>query len=276
MLWNGKQITAMGVITQIILPSIISFVVPTWILQSHLKGSFEWATTHEQRQEIKPAAVTRRQRAIIFCTGVGGLCCVPVFHLLTDLPPFMGILLVLGILWTVTEIIYRDKHEHDPLAKRVSMILGKIDITTILFFLGILMAVSALGRINALTTLGAWLNDVTLSFGHIQHYVVTGVIGVLSAIVDNVPLVAASMGMYAIDPAVIDFAQDGVFWQALAYCAGVGGSMLIIGSAAGVVVMGLEGVSFGWYLKNVTWKVFVGYFAGILAYWALHTYVFSA
>ncbi len=275
MLWNGKQITAGGVIEQIILPSIISFVVPTLILQTHLKGSFVLDTTKEQRAATKPGAITRRQRGLIFLLGVGGLCCVPVFHLLTELPPFMGILLVLGILWTATEIIYRHKQEHDPMAKRVTMILGKIDMTTILFFLGILMAVSALGQINALTTLGTWLNDITASFGYFQHYIVTGVIGICSAIVDNVPLVAASMGMYEINPAVIDFAQDGIFWQLLAYCAGVGGSMLIIGSAAGVVVMGLENISFGWYLKNVTWKAFAGYLAGMICYLCLHVLIFS-
>ena len=148
----------------------------------------------------------------------------------------------------------------------VASILGKIDMSTILFFLGILMAVSALGKINALTTLGQWLDATTASLGHMQHYVVTGIIGVLSAIVDNVPLVAASMGMYPIAE-VGDMACDGIFWQLLAYCAGVGGSMLIIGSAAGVVVMGLEHISFGWYLKNVTWIAFVGYIAGIVCYW---------
>ena len=131
------------------------------------------------------------------------------------------------------------------------------------------MAVSALGKINALTTMGAWLDDMTAGLGVLQHYTVTGVIGILSSIVDNVPLVAASMGMYDIDPSVAAFAQDGVFWQMLAYCAGVGGSMLIIGSAAGVVVMGLEKISFGWYMKNVTIKAFAGYIAGIACYFVL-------
>lgn len=269
MLWNGKQITALGVITQIIIPSFISFIVPTFIFQQKLEGAWVLSTTKAERAAARPSIVTRRQRSVIFCVGVGGLCCVPAFHLITELPPFMGILLVLGLLWFTTEVIYRHQDENDPMAKRVSNILGKVDMTTILFFLGILMAVSVLGKINALTTLGEWLDTTTASLGHAQHYVVTGVIGVLSAIVDNVPLVAASMGMYPIAE-VGDMACDGIFWQLLAYCAGVGGSMLIIGSAAGVVVMGLEHISFGWYLKNVTWKAFVGYLAGMLCYFLIH------
>ncbi len=267
MLWNGKQITALGVLSEIIIPSFVSFIIPTWLFQYHLKGDFDPIETEET---VSPAsALTRFERALIFIVGVGGLCSVPLFHLATELPPFMGILLVLGILWLVTELIYHSKEEHDPMAKRVTQLLSRIDMTTILFFLGILMAVSALGRINALTTMGTWLDDVTAGLGVLQHYTVTGVIGVLSSIVDNVPLVAASMGMYDIDPSVEAFAQDGVFWQMLAYCAGVGGSMLIIGSAAGVVVMGLEKISFGWYMKNVTIKAFAGYIAGIACYFVL-------
>ncbi len=270
MLWNGKQITALGVISQIIIPSLVSFVIPTALIQFNLHGAFELSTTKEERAAARPSLLTRTQRNAIFIVGVGGLCLVPVFHLVTELPPFMGILGVLGILWLVTELFYRENGEHDPMAKRVTQLLGRIDMTTILFFLGILMAVSALGRINALTELGGWLSEVTASLGHAQNYVVTGVIGILSAIVDNVPLVAASMGMYDINPAMPDFAVDGIFWQLLAYCAGVGGSMLIIGSAAGVVVMGLEHISFGWYLKNVTGKAFLGYICGMVCYFLIH------
>ncbi|MCQ2238203.1 MAG: sodium:proton antiporter NhaD [Bacteroidaceae bacterium] len=269
MLWNGKQITAGGVISHVILPSLISFVLPTLLISRHLHGAFVLSTTKEQRAAARPSYCTRRQRTEIFIIGVGGLCLVPLFHLYTELPPFMGILFVLGMLWIATEIFYRKKDENDPMAKRVSMVLGKIDLTTILFFLGILMAVSVLGRINALTTLGTWLNEVSGG----DSYLVTGVIGILSSIVDNVPLVAASMGMYDVTPEVAAFAQDGIFWQLLAYCAGVGGSMLIIGSAAGVVVMGLEEISFGWYMKHVTWIALVGYLAGMAVY-ALQTFVF--
>jgi Na+/H+ antiporter NhaD/arsenite permease-like protein len=155
------------------------------------------------------------------------------------------------------------------MAKRVTDLLTRIDIPTILFFLGILMAVACLEEVGVLTQLGKTLDDVTGG----NHYLVTGIIGVLSSIVDNVPLVAGCMGMYPIAPTG-DLAVDGIFWQLLAYCAGVGGSMLIIGSAAGVIVMGLEKLSFGWYLKRMTWIAFAGYLAGIFCYWALDTFVF--
>lgn len=263
MLWNGKQISAGGVISHIIMPSLVSFIIPTLLFSRHLTGAFVLSTTKEQRMAARPSLVTRRQRREIFTIGVGGLCLVPLFHLYTELPPFMGILLVLGVLWVLTEVIYRKKDENDPMAKRVSTVMTKIDLTTILFFLGILMAVSALSRINALTTMGGILSEITGG----DCYLVTGIIGVLSSIVDNVPLVAASMGMYSVDPNVANFAMDGNFWQLLAYCAGVGGSMLIIGSAAGVVVMGLENISFGWYMKHVSWIAFLGYLAGIACYW---------
>lgn len=197
---------------------------------------------------------------------MGGLIFVPIFRMLTGLPPFMGILLALGVLWLVSEwrsnrcsILAGDSH------LKVTTLLSRIDLATILFFLGILLAVATLQETGVLTAFGQWLNEVSNG----NHYLVTGVIGVVSSIVDNVPLVAGCMDMYAIAPTG-DFACDGLFWQLLAYCAGVGGSMLIIGSAAGVVVMGLEKISFGWYLRRFTWIAFVGYIAGIGAY-ALET-----
>ncbi len=270
MLWNGEQITALGVISQIILPSVVSFIVPTFFLRGHLKGDFIFDPGRVARRVAQASPVTRKHRRIVFIVGVGGLCLVPLFHVLTNLPPFMGILLVLGILWFVTEVFYRTVDERDPMAKRVSNMLSHIDMSTILFFLGILMTVSSLGKVNILTFVGGWLDGATASMGMLQHYVVTGLIGIFSAIVDNVPLVAAAMGMYDVNPLVADFATDGVFWQLLAYCAGVGGSMLIIGSAAGVVVMGLEDINFGWYLRNVTWKAFLGYIVGMFCYFPIH------
>jgi Na+/H+ antiporter NhaD/arsenite permease-like protein len=168
----------------------------------------------------------------------------------------------------VTEIIYRRKEEHDPMAKRVTQMLTRIDMSTILFFLGILMAVATLSEVGVLRAMGQWLDQ---EIGN--HYLVTGAIGILSSIVDNVPLVAGAMKMYVMGDPGTDFGVDGVFWQLLAYCAGVGGSMLIIGSAAGVVVMGLEKITFGWYMKNVTWIAFVGYIAGIVCYWLEKTYL---
>ena len=265
MLWNGKMITALGVISEIIVPSFIAFIVPTAVMQLHLKGELPKI---EDKREAEISHITKNERIMIFCLGVGGLCCVPVFHTVTELPAFMGILGVLGILWCVTELIYRKKEEHDPMAKRVTKMLSRIDLSTIMFFLGILMAVAVLSEIGVLSSIGKWL-DETIG----NDYLVTGAIGVLSSIVDNVPLVAGAMKMYVVDSAP-NLMVDGIFWQLLAYCAGVGGSMLIIGSAAGVVVMGLERISFGWYMKNVTWIAFVGYVAGIVCYWLEKTYLF--
>ncbi|MCQ2205089.1 MAG: sodium:proton antiporter NhaD [Bacteroidales bacterium] len=260
MLWNGKQLTATGVTSQLLLPSIMAFVVPTFIMSFFLKGELEPTRT---KYKLRNVPITAFRRHLIFVLGVGGLCCVPLFHLVTELPPFCGILLVLGIMWTVTEVFHRDKAEDDPSAKRVTFVLSRIDLSTILFFLGILMAVSVLNQVHILSHLGTWLNEVSDG----NHYLITGAIGILSAIVDNVPLVAGSMGMYPIDAAGGDFGVDGIFWQLLAYCAGVGGSMLIIGSAAGVVVMGLEKISFMWYMKRISLIAFIGYIAGMLTYW---------
>ena len=262
MLWIKGVITTQGVITEILVPSLISMVIPAFIMQFQLSGKFDKS---QNLPKADVSAFTKAQRDIIFWLGVGGLCFVPVFRGLTNLPPFMGILLVLGILWTVTEIFHRSVHregEEDTMAKRVTDLLSRIDLSTIMFFLGILMAVSCLEHVGVLTALGEWLNDVSGG----NHYLVTGIIGVLSSIVDNVPLVAGAMGMYPVAPTG-DMAVDGIFWQLLAYCAGVGGSMLIIGSAAGVVVMGLEKITFGWYMKRITWIAFVGYLAGMASYW---------
>ncbi len=259
MLWIKGVITTQGVISEIFVPSLVSMLVPAFILQFQLKGKFD------KSQNLPKADIsqfTKAQRNVIFWLGVGGLCFVPIFKTITHLPPFMGILLVLGVLWTVTEIFHHNTSEDDTMAQRVSDLLSRIDLSTIMFFLGILMAVAVLQEIGVLTMMGGVL-DATFEG---NHYLVTGIIGVLSSIVDNVPLVAGCMGMYPV-AAAGDMAVDGIFWQLLAYCAGVGGSMLIIGSAAGVVVMGLEKITFGWYMKKITWIAFVGYLAGILIYW---------
>ena len=274
MLWNKGLVTAAGVIKEVIFPSIVSAVIPALILQSQLKGELEAPNNvmYESDAQTQVLEFSGTQRKVIFLLGVGGLMFVPVFKTLTHLPPFVGILLVLGLLWTVTEIFYRNLHRHNDqisFQKRVSNLLSRVDMTTILFFLGILMAVSCLEQIGALTLLGQSLN---IAFEG-NHYAVTGIIGVLSSIVDNVPLVAGCMGMYPVQPTG-DMAVDGIFWQLLGYCAGVGGSMLIIGSAAGVVVMGLEKISFGWYMKHISWIAFVGYIAGIISYWLLRTFIF--
>lgn len=273
MLWNAGTITAAGVISEIFIPSVVSMVIPAFIMQYMLKGELAIAAQSET-ETTELGEFGSKQRKTVFIVGVGGLCFVPIFKSITHLPPFVGIMLVLGVLWTVTELFYRHLHRSKgdgvSFAKRVTNLLSRIDISTILFFLGILMAVACLQEIGVLMNLGKSLNTI---FDE-NHYAVTGIIGVLSSIVDNVPLVAGSMGMYPIQAAG-DMAVDGIFWQLLAYCAGVGGSMLIIGSAAGVVVMGLEKITFGWYMKKITWIAFVGYLAGILSYYIVRTYIFT-
>lgn len=273
MLWNAGTITAAGVISEIFIPSVVSMVIPAFIMQYMLKGELAIAAQSET-ETTELGEFGSKQRKTVFIVGVGGLCFVPIFKSITHLPPFVGIMLVLGVLWTVTELFYRHLHRTKgdgvSFAKRVTNLLSRIDISTILFFLGILMAVACLQEIGVLMNLGKSLNTI---FDE-NHYAVTGIIGVLSSIVDNVPLVAGSMGMYPIQAAG-DMAVDGIFWQLLAYCAGVGGSMLIIGSAAGVIVMGLEKITFGWYMKKITWIAFIGYLAGILSYYIIRTYIFT-
>lgn len=263
MLWNVSLITAGNVIKELFLPSVVSLVIPVLMMQFALKGDMEM----EENKPLMPSAeeFTAKQRKAIFAIGVGGLIFVPIFKSITHLPPFIGILLVLAVLWTVTEVFYTGlskKKDVDGMKKRVSNILTRIDMSTILFFLGILMAVACLEEIGVLAALGTWLNDVSNG----NYYAVTGIIGVLSSIVDNVPLVAGCIGMYPLAPEGA-MATDGIFWQLLAYCAGVGGSILIIGSAAGVVVMGLEKISFGWYMKKISPAAFLGYLGGIAVYW---------
>ena len=263
MLWNKSLVTAAGVIKELFIPSLVSIAIPAYILSLSLKGNL--AADTGESTEVVNNGLTESQRKIVFWVGVGGLIFVPIFKSITHVPPFVGILLVLGALWLVTELFYRSQDEHaegSSTQKRISHIISRIDMSTILFFLGILMAVSCLQEIGVLATMGEGLNDIFNG----NHYLITGIIGVLSSIIDNVPLVAGCMGMYPLAE-VGDMAQDGIFWQLLAYCAGVGGSMLIIGSAAGVVVMGLEKITFGWYMKRITWIAFVGYVAGILVYW---------
>lgn len=274
MLWNSGMITAAGVISEIFIPSLVSMAVPALFLQFGLKGKLGDDMESDTSGDTELLEFTGRQRKAIFAIGVGGLCLVPVFRYFTNLPPFAGILLVLAVLWTTTEIFYRNLHrkhvEGADFTKRVTNLLRRIDMSTILFFLGILMAVACLEEVGVLTQLGDGLN---VAFNG-NHFMVTGIIGVLSSIVDNVPLVAGCMGMYPIQAAG-DFGVDGIFWQLLAYCAGVGGSMLIIGSAAGVVVMGLEKITFGWYMKHISWIAFVGYLAGILCYWIIREFIFT-
>ena len=268
MLWNEGTVSASGVITELFFPSLVAMVVPALILQRKLKGSL---VMPEGKNEVVVDELTSHERHIVFFLGVGGLIFVPIFHGMTGLPPFVGILLALSLVWLATELFYGKKRNRNKegIKKRVSKLLGRIDMSTIMFFLGILMAVACLEETGILDELGEWLERISGG----NDYIVTGLIGIISSIVDNVPLVAGCMGMYPIAPTG-DMAVDGIFWQLLAYCAGVGGSMLIIGSAAGVVVMGFERISFVWYLKNITWIAFVGYFAGMFAYWLQRLVIF--
>ena len=273
MLWIKGCVSTTGIITKTLLPSVVSVVVPALIVSSWMKGNIEppdedTADINEQRvAERNP--FSRKSKIAIFLIGVGGLTLVPLFRTVTGLPPFAGIMALLSILWIFTELVIRRNKRLLALDTkvRVSGILRKIDISTILFFLGILFAVGALGETGTLSQLGVWLNNRFQG----DVYAVNGIIGILSSVVDNVPLVASAMGMYDIAPATAtgiaqNFVQDGAFWSLLAYCAGTGGSILIIGSAAGVVVMGLEHISFGWYLRHFSWLALAGYLSGIAAF----------
>ena len=265
MLWIGGQLTTTTIVGNLILPSIACLLVPLALLSFRLSGDIERPQA-EADEGWDPT--TPFERNLVFAAGVGGLLFVPVFKTVTHLPPFMGMMLSLGVLWMMTERLHRTKNLEEKSHLTVIGVLRKIDSASVLFFLGILLAVAALQEAGHLILAADWLrtslNDV---------YLIDLAIGLLSAIVDNVPLVAASMGMYDIVPieAATDawaamFVQDGIFWQFLAYCAGTGGSALIIGSAAGVAVMGLERIDFVWYLKKISLLAILGYFAGAGVY----------
>ena len=259
MLWIGGQLTTMTIIKTLIVPSIVAMMVPLTVLSFTMKG--EIVRPVEVGNEDDSDPTTAFERNLIFFLGVAGLLFVPVFKTLTHLPPFMGMMLSLGVLWLVTEIIHRSKNKADKSQLSVIGVLRKIDTASVLFFLGILLAVAGLQSAGHLAVMAQNLNEW---FGG-DIYAINIVIGLLSAIVDNVPLVAGSMGMYEIT-SVGNFAQDGVFWQFLAFCAGTGGSALIIGSAAGVAAMGIEKIDFVWYLKKISILALLGYFAGAGTY----------
>lgn len=272
MLWIGNQITASGIIVELFIPSLVCLLVPLIILSFTLKGEFERpASTPEDEEQSNPT--TPFERNLIFILGIGALLFVPVFKTVTHLPPYMGILFGLGVLWVVTEIMHSSKNAEDKHPLSVVGVLRKIDTTSVLFFLGILLAVSSLATAGHLTQVATYLKD---SLGNV--YAINIAIGLLSAVVDNVPLVAGAMKMYplispeALATATSDsawlgsFVVNGTFWQFLAYCAGTGGSCLIIGSAAGVAAMGMEKIDFIWYLKRISLLALLGYFAGAATY----------
>lgn len=279
MLWIKGNISTSETIPHLILPSLVSMFVPLFLMARQLRGSVE-SPVREGRMDNNSTCCTdeffilaHRERLYIFILGILCLLFVPVFKMVTHLPPFMGVMIGVSILWFFTEFIYGKKEDLEEDRKlRVSKVVHRIDGATLLFFLGILLAVEVLRYTGILGAFASWLDD---SVGNV--FIVNMVIGALSAVVDNVPLVAGAMGMYPVmteeavaasaDPIYwMNFVQDGTFWQFLAYCAGVGGSMLIIGSAAGVVVMGLEQISFGWYLKRISGLALLGYLAGAFVY----------
>ncbi len=277
MLWIKGCISTEGVLTNMFIPSIVSVVIPTFIVSFGMKGQIKESEGNDSDELPSENALnqsvqfSKGVRVAIFFIGVLGLASVPIFRAFTGLPPFVGILGVLSILWIFTEIVIRRDEStrlmDEDNKPRMSTIIRKIDMSTIMFFLGVLFAVSAVEETGALSAMGTWLNN---TFSNI--YCVNSIIGILSSVIDNVPLVASCMGMYDIAPSgVADtlqaYCQDGQFWSLLTYCAGVGGSILIIGSAAGVVVMGLEKIDFVWYMKKFSWLAIIGYFAGIAVYW---------
>ena len=257
MLWIGGQVTALNIVKEVFLPSVVCLLIPLAAASFMLKG-------HLSRPEASGGPddedlVGPFEQNLILVLGIGSLLFVPVFKTLTHLPPFMGILLGLGVLWVVTELLNTNRMNQSK--RSVVAVLRRIDVPSVLFFLGILLAVAALETAGYLEELAAVLDK---TFGSI--YIVNVLIGLLSSVVDNVPLVAGAMGMYPLSV----YPQDGVFWELLAYCAGTGGSVLIIGSAAGVAIMGILHIDFLWYLKRISWLALLGYFGGVATYYLIN------
>lgn len=262
MLWNNGQLPdTLPLVSHVFLPSIASLLVPLILASIFMRGTVTRPAKLEQRPGHEISSVTNIERNLIFFAGLGALIFVPVFKTITHLPPFAGMMMSLGLIWLISELMLKRKEDDQKKGLSVVSVLQKIDTSSVLFFFGILMAVAALQEVGHLNSAAHFL-DETLNG---NMYAINISIGVLSAVVDNVPLVAAAQGMYPIGMG--DFAANGVFWQFLAYCAGTGGSMLIIGSAAGVAVMGLEKISFGWYLKRMTGYAVAGYAAGAAVFY---------
>lgn len=258
MLWIGGQITAFGIVYSLLLASVVNLAVPLCVVTfTFRRRAFEASTVH-----TPASTITHYERNLMFGLGLAVLIAVPVFKQITHLPPFMGVLLGLGILWLVGEIVHRHKQ---PALKRnlaVTKALSRIDHASLLFFVGILLAVAVLEHTEVLAALAEWLNQTV---GRLDVTVL--LLGFLSAIVDNVPLVAAVQGMYPLS----QYPTDSFLWEFIAYCAGTGGSILIIGSAAGVAAMGIEKIQFIWYLRRIAGLATLGYVAGAAAYLGQYT-----
>lgn len=263
MLWIGNQVTATSIISSIFLPSLVNMVVSTFLFSLMIKGQTIRPVLHEDETR---EFTTQKERIFMLVVGTLALLSVPIFKILTHLPPFLGMLLGLAVLWIMTDRYLKNRSSEDKRKLTVTAVIKTIDIPTILFFLGILTAVASLQSAGHLDLMAHFL-DVKVK----NIYVINILIGLVSSIVDNVPLVAASMGMYKIAGTetvgyLSNFVQDGNFWSFLAYCAGTGGSILIIGSAAGVAAMGIEKIDFMWYLKNVSLIALAGYLAGAFTF----------
>jgi Na+/H+ antiporter NhaD/arsenite permease-like protein len=257
MLWIGGQITSLAIMKGMFLPSLVNLLVPLLVTSRLLRGRPVVAPpVLDASDRPQPPAFERK---LMFGLGLGTLLAVPVFRSLTGLPPFMGILFGLGLLWLVGNLVHRNKPDEEKEKLTLVHALTRIDMGSIIFFIGILLAVATLEHTHLLAALAQWL-DQTVG----RQDIIVTLIGLLSAIVDNVPLVAASMGMYGLD----QYPPDSFLWEFVAYCAGTGGSILIIGSAAGVAAMGLEKIHFFWYVKRISGLALLGYFAGIFAYLA--------
>lgn len=256
MLWIGGQITAAEIMKGLLIPSLINMVVPLAVTSMWLRGKPVIAPARDEHA-LSNSTTTAFERNLMFFLGLGSLVAVPAFKTWTHLPPFMGVLFGLGLLWVVGDLLHRNKPEEDKEQLTLASALTGIDMPSIVFFIGILLSVATLEHSHILTSVAGWLDHAVG-----RQDVIVMIIGVVSAIVDNVPLVAAAMGMYTLQ----QYPVDSFLWEFLAYCAGTGGSILIIGSAAGVAAMGLEKIDFIWYVKKISGLALLGYFAGAIFY----------
>lgn len=255
MLWIGGQISALTIMKELIIPSLICILVPLIVLSFRMKGDLKG-------EAMEVESDVHQKSRLMFFVGVGGLIFVPIFKTVTHLPPYMGMLLSLGIVWITSELINSDKDEEERHPYTPAHALSRIDTSSVLFFLGILIAIGSLEATHLLSDLAGWMSE---TIGNLDIIVIA--IGLASAVIDNVPLVAATMGMYDLNT----FPTDSKLWEFLAYCAGTGGSILIIGSAAGVAVMGMEKIDFVWYIKRISLLALIGYVAGAVAYLGIYS-----
>ena len=262
MLWMKGQITAWNIIRELFIPSLLCLIVPIVAMNFAIRKmpigsgtSNQENLSDEANEHSHPYHISRGRRNLVFIAGIVALLLVPVYKTVTHLPPSMGILLNLGILWIITELIHRGEERavRDPVS--VVNVIRRIDVPSVLFFLGILLAVASLEVTGILHHLAQYLDQ---SVGNIKGIAI--LLGLMSAVIDNVPLVAAAQGMYTL----VQYPPDNELWELIAYCAGTGGSCLIIGSAAGVAAMGMERIDFIWYAKKISWIALLGYFAGVI------------